>query len=76
LARPGAAPAQGGGCAGEIARTRAIVDADIASGNAGKSVGTRFSADLDGAQSACSAGRDAEAVRMVQAAKSRYGYNR
>jgi hypothetical protein len=76
LARPATPPAQGGGCAGEIARTRAIVDADIASGNAGKSVGSRFTADLDQAQTACSAGRDADATRMVQAAKSRYGYNR
>lgn len=73
---PGAPPPHGGGCAGEIARTRAVVESDLATGNVGASVGSRFRSDLDQAQAACSGGRDAEAIRLVQAAKARYGYNR
>lgn len=71
---PAAPPPQGGGCAGEIARTRAVLDNDIATGNVGKSVGAQFAADLEQAQKACAAGKEADAMRLVQATKSRFGY--
>lgn len=62
------------GCAGEIGRYQAVLDNDLATGNVNKSVYDRASADLGRATAACQAGRDAEAVRMVAATKSRYGY--
>lgn len=70
---PIALPA-GSGCGPEIARTQAIVDSDVATGNLNKPVGERFSADLGRAASECSAGRAGEALGLLSAAKSRYGY--
>jgi hypothetical protein len=65
---------QGGGCGPAIARTQAVVDSDVATGNLNKPVGDRFSADLARAAQACSAGRDPEALGLLAAAKTRYGY--
>lgn len=65
---------QGSGCGPAIGRTQAVVDSDVATGNLNKPVGDRFGADLARAASACSAGRDGEALGLLAAAKSRYGY--
>ena len=75
-AAPPARPAlpQGPGCGPAIARTQAVVDSDVATGNLNKPVGDRFSADLARASSACSAGRDGEALGLLAAAKTRFGY--
>lgn len=75
----GAAPApvvlpQGSGCGPAIGRTQAVVDSDVATGNLNKPVGDRFGADLARAAAACAAGRDGEALSLLAAAKSRYGY--
>jgi hypothetical protein len=70
---PLALPA-GSGCGPEIARTRAIVDSDVATGNLNKPVGDRFSADLAQAAAECAAGKSGEALHLLAAAKSRYGY--
>ena len=67
------APA-GKGCAPVIAHTRALVESDVATGNLDGSVGKRFDADLGQAASACAAGRDGEGLRLLAAAKTRYGY--
>jgi hypothetical protein len=64
----------GSGCAGEIARYRAVVDNDLATGHVDRSVHARIAAELDRAAASCTAGRDAEAVRMVAATRSRFGY--
>lgn len=64
----------GGGCGPEIARTQAIVDSDVATGNLNRPVGERFSADLGRAASECAAGRSGEALGLLSAARSRYGY--
>ena len=64
----------GSGCGPEIARTKAIVDSDVATGNLNKPVGDRFNADLAQAAAACSAGKAGEALHLLAAAKSRYGY--
>ena len=69
----GALPA-GTGCGPAIARTQAIVDSDVATGNLNAPVGKRFSADLANASAACAAGRDGEALHLLAAARSRYGY--
>lgn len=65
---------QGSGCGPAIARTQAVVDSDVATGNLNKPVGDRFSADLGHAASACAAGREGEALGLLAAAKKRYGY--
>lgn len=64
----------GSGCGPEIARTKAIVDSDVATGNLNKPVGDRFNADLSQAAAECSAGKSGEALHLLAAAKSRYGY--
>ncbi|MCB5177187.1 hypothetical protein [Microvirga lenta] len=66
---------EGTGCAGEVARYRAVMDNDLAMGHVNHSVYGRVSREIDQASSACAAGRDAEAIRMIRAAKSRYGYS-
>lgn len=65
---------EGSGCSGEIARYRAIVANDLATGHVAKSVHDRINTEVDQAASACSTGRDGEAERMLQATKARYGY--
>lgn len=67
-------PLQGSGCGPAIARTQAVVESDVATGNLNQPVGARFGADLGRAAQACSAGRDREALGLLAAAKSRYGY--
>jgi hypothetical protein len=68
------APAGGAGCAGEIGRFRAVIDDDRRTGNIAASVHGRLSGEVDRAASACSAGRDEEALRQLASAKGRYGY--
>ncbi|MBB2959961.1 hypothetical protein [Methylobacterium sp. R2-1] len=64
----------GSGCGPTIARTQAIVAGDVKTGDLSAAVGTRFSADLDKAAGACTAGREGEAMSLLAAAKARYGY--
>ncbi len=68
------APSGAAGCAGEIGRFRAVIDDDRRTGNIAASVHGRLSGEVDRAAAACSAGRDAEAVRQLASAKGRYGY--
>lgn len=64
----------GSGCGPSIARIQAVVDSDVATENLAESVGKRFGADLHQAATACSAGREGEAMRLLASAKARYGY--
>jgi len=64
----------GSGCGGEIAGYRAVMSNDLATGHVNQSVYNRVDRELGQAEAACSAGRDAEAVRMVRATKARPGY--
>src|SRR5829696_8850487 len=64
----------GSGCSGEVSRYRAVMDNDLATGHVAKAVHARVTAEIDQAASACGAGRDAEAVRMIAATKARFGY--
>ena len=65
---------QGTDCGPSIARTQAVVDSDVATGNLNPPVGERFSADLRHAADACAGGREREALGLLGAAKARYGY--
>lgn len=76
---PGVTPAGfsmpgGTGCSGEIARYRAVMENDVQIGHLNRSVYDKVTTEIDHAAAACAAGRDAEAVRMVEATKARYGY--
>jgi hypothetical protein len=71
---PAPAVPQGNGCGPTIARTQAVVDSDVATGNLNAPVGERFSADLRRAADVCQAGQEREALGLLAAAKARYGY--
>jgi|SRR3712207_8580365 hypothetical protein len=62
------------GCKGEIDRYRAVMSNDLAMGHVNQSVYTRVDRELAQAEGACTAGREAEALRMVNATKARHGY--
>lgn len=65
---------EGAGCSGAIARYRAILDNDLAMGHVNRTVYDSIQGEVDQAASACSAGRDAQAVSLVRASKARHGY--
>jgi hypothetical protein len=65
---------EGAGCKGEVERYRAVMDNDLAMGHVNQSVHTRAVREIDRAAATCAAGRDAEAMGMINATKSRYGY--
>jgi hypothetical protein len=65
---------EGGGCAGDIARYRAIQGNDLAMGNVAQAVYDQIKAEIAGAERACWAGRDAEARSMILASRRRHGY--
>ena len=62
------------GCKGEIDRYRAVMSNDLSMGHVNQSVYTRVDREITQAEAACAAGRDAEAIRMVNATKARHGY--
>ena len=64
----------GEGCAGDIARYRAILDNDLATGNVAPSVNDAIQKEIAQAERACSAGRDAQARAMILASRKRHGY--
>jgi hypothetical protein len=68
------AGSSGTGCSGEISRYRAVMSNDLAMGHVNQSVYNRVDREIAQAEAACTAGRDAEAVRMVNATKARHGY--
>ena len=65
----------GGGCGGEVDRYRAVMNNDLAMGHVNKSVYDRVAREIEQAAAACSAGRERDAERMLQATKSRHGYS-
>lgn len=65
---------EGEGCAGEVARWRAIQDNDLATGHVSRQVYERIQKDIAAAQAACAAGREAEATNIVRASRVRHGY--
>lgn len=78
-AAPGVTPTnfrlpEGAGCAGDVARWRAIQDNDLNTGHVSRSVYDRIKVDIDSASAACAAGRSGEASAMVRASRVRNGY--
>jgi hypothetical protein len=64
----------GSGCAGDIARYRAIQDNDLAMGHVAKSVYNQIKGEIAQAEQACAAGHDGEAHAMIMASRRRHGY--
>jgi hypothetical protein len=64
----------GSGCAGEIARYRAVQDNDLAMGHVAKSVYLQIKREIDAAEKVCGAGQDAKATAMIHASEARHGY--
>lgn len=62
------------GCKGEIGEYQAVMDNDKQMGHVNTTVYNRVVNEIDKASAACDAGRDAEASRLINATKSRYGY--
>lgn len=73
-ATPGVQMAAGPGCGGTVANYRAVAKSDADTGNVGPSVYAQMDREIAAAENACAAGRDAEALRLVAASKSRHGY--
>ena len=64
----------GSGCAGEIARYRAVQDNDLAMGHVAKSVYGQIKREIDAAEKVCAAGQEAKATSMIHASEARHGY--
>jgi len=65
----------GSGCAGEIARYRAVQANDYASGNVAKSVYSQIQREIAAAEKVCAAGDGAKASAMIHASEVRHGYS-
>jgi hypothetical protein len=65
---------EGAGCANAIARYRAIMDNDHATGHVNQGVYDQIQGEIAEAEQACSAGQDGRAQSLVHASKSRHGY--
>lgn len=65
---------EGSGCKGEVDRFRAVMDNDQQMGQVNASVYKKVSAEIDQASAACAAGKDGQAVAMINASKARHGY--
>ena len=72
---PGFEMPGGSGCAGEIARYRAVQDNDHASGNVAKAVYLQIQREIAAAEKVCAAGEDAKASAMIRASQARHGYS-
>jgi hypothetical protein len=64
----------GAGCAGDIARYRAVQDNDLAMGHVAQSVYNQIKREIAAAEKVCDAGKDREASAMIRASEKRHGY--
>ena len=71
---PGFQLPQGGGCAGDIARFRAIQDNDLAMGHVNAEVYKQIQGDVAEADHACAQGDNLRAEGLLRATKARHGY--
>lgn len=64
----------GEGCAGELARFRAVMDNDLSTGHTTASVHKRVTDEISGHDARCSAGDQAGALAGLRGTKTRFGY--
>ena len=62
------------GCAGDIARYRAIQDNDLAMGHVAQSVYNQIKKEIAVAEEQCSQGHEAQARATIVASRQRHGY--
>ncbi len=65
---------EGSDCRAAIARYRAVQDNDLSMGHVAQSVYNQIQREIRAADSACAAGRDAQAKAMITASERRHGY--
>ena len=65
---------EGSGCAGAIARYRAVQANDLSMGHVVPSVYNQIKREIAAAESVCAAGADAKAKAMIAASEQRHGY--
>ena len=65
---------QGGTCAGDIARYRAIQEQDIKMGHVAKSVYNKIKVEIAAAEVECNNGHEAHARQMILVSKKKHGY--
>ncbi len=65
---------EGGSCAGDIARYRAIQEQDIKMGHVAKSVYNKIKVEIAAAEAECNAGHEAHARAMIVTSKKKHGY--
>ncbi|MGO4705716.1 hypothetical protein AB4072_08060 [Microvirga sp. 2MCAF38] len=71
---PSTAAVTPAGCAGEVESYKAIMDNDRQMGHVHVSVYNHAVKEIDQASAVCAARRNADAIRMLNATKFRYGY--
>jgi|RhiMethySRZTD1v2_1073278.scaffolds.fasta_scaffold01185_26 hypothetical protein len=62
------------GCAGAIVEFRSIVETESQMGHASGSAKRQLQGELARIEETCHAGRNADAMRALEALRSRYGY--
>ena len=65
---------EGTGCAGEIARYRAVMDNDKRAGHVGDKVYDVIQGEISAAETPCRAGNEGASLSLVRASKTRHGY--
>lgn len=65
---------EGAACTGDLERFQTILKSDVDKGYINRPVYDEVEPELKTAAEACAGGRDAEARKLVQASKKRYGY--
>jgi hypothetical protein len=65
---------EGEGCAGDIARYRAVTDNDHSMGHVAQSVYNKIEKEIAEAEQQCSDGHDAQARATILASRKRHGY--
>ena len=64
----------GEGCAGDVARYRAIMNNDLSMGHVAKSVYNQIEKEIAEADAQCAAGHEAQARATIIASRKRHGY--
>ena len=65
---------EGGSCAGDIARYRAIQDNDLAMGHVAKTVYEKIKTEIAAAESECTAGHEAKSRALIVESRKKHGY--
>ncbi|HEY3718629.1 MAG TPA: hypothetical protein VGL41_00660 [Roseiarcus sp.] len=74
LAQQDAQLPEGGSCAGDIARYRAVQEQDIKMGHVAKSVYNKIKGEIAAAEVECNNGHEAHARQMILVSKKKHGY--